>query len=60
MQLRPDQAATYVQTHHGVLGAGWKEVDAFEDLVEDEDEYEDEEVVSSIPLMLCCLHVNKS
>lgn len=55
MQLRQEDAAGYLQTHHGVLGPGWKEVQSFED-IEDEDEYEDEEVVNHPALSLDRCH----
>lgn len=44
MQLRHEDAARFLQTHNGVLGAGWKEVQSFEEL-EDEEEFEEEEEV---------------
>ena len=49
MQLRPEQVPGYLQTHHGFLGPEWKEVQSFEDLEDEEDEYEYEETVSTFP-----------
>lgn len=39
-----DKAQEYLNTHHGVLGEGWTEVETFDDL-DDGDGYETEEEV---------------
>lgn len=45
MQLRPEQVDGFLQTNHGVLGAGWREVNSFDDLEDEDEEYEYEETV---------------
>lgn len=45
MQLRPEQVDGFLQTHHGVLGQGWKEVTSFDELEDEDDDYEYEETV---------------
>ena len=45
MQLRPEQVDGFLRTHQGVLGPGWKEVNSFDELEDEDEEYEYEETV---------------
>ena len=49
MQLRPEQVGGFLQTNHGVLGAEWREVNSFDELEDEDDEYEYEETVRPHP-----------
>ena len=49
MQLRPEQVDGFLRTHQGVLGSGWKEVNSFDELEDEDEEYEYEETVRIIP-----------
>ena len=46
MQLRPDEVGSFLKTNHGFLGAGWREVGSFDELEDEDEDYEYEEIVS--------------